>query len=322
MLFEIIQKAKCRMRIAVFCATARGYKFLARLSELVPDADFIVCSFPETPHEPPFLNDIRQLTEQIGGQFIETRHVGKADLLDMWRATPTDLMFAVSWRYLVPSSVYSQPKHGMFVFHDSLLPKYRGFSPTVWAIVNGETETGATLFRIAEDVDSGDVVDQERIPIYGDDTIANVMERVTQAYLLLIERNIDALLSGIASLVPQIHEHATFTCMRLPDDNLIDWGQSTQQIYNLIRATTLPYPGAYTYFDGRILRIWSAEVVKHFPTYVGRISGRVVSIVSGIGVTVLTGDGAILVKEVSIDNQDIVPAPEVITRMSTTLGVR
>lgn len=84
------------------------------------------------------------------------------------------------------------------------LPEYRGFSPTVWAIINGEDHTGVTLFKIAEEVDAGDIVDQERVPIGPDDTIAVVIERVTQTYLDLLERNLDGLINGTVRLYPKI----------------------------------------------------------------------------------------------------------------------
>ena len=135
------------MRIAVFCATRRGYRFLEKLRALLPDADLLVFSFREEPWEPPFLDNIRQLTVEYGGDFYESKQVGAARWADLWNETPIDLMFAVSWRYIIPAAVYEQARLGAYVFHDSLLPDYRGFSPTVWAIINGQNHTGVTLLE-------------------------------------------------------------------------------------------------------------------------------------------------------------------------------
>ena len=130
------------MRIVVLCATQRGLLFIKKLAHLAPDAELFVFSFREEPWEPPFLQNIKVTVLSIGGQFFETRNIGGHRWNTFWNSTPVDLMLVVSWRYLLPSEVYCRPRLGSFAFHDSLLPQYRGFSPTIWAIINGEDHTG------------------------------------------------------------------------------------------------------------------------------------------------------------------------------------
>jgi methionyl-tRNA formyltransferase len=308
------------MRIAVLCATRRGYRFLEKLSALAPDAELIVFSFREEAHEPPFMDEIQQLTQANNGQFFEARQVGSSRWAPFWETTPVDLMFMVSWRYLVPPSIYTRPRLGSFVFHDSLLPRYRGFSPTVWAIINGEDHTGVTLFETASEVDSGDIVAQKAVPIGPDETIADILERVTVTYLQLLEENLHALLTGTATRTPQDDSEATFTCKRLPDDNAIDWTQPTRHIYNLIRAVTSPYTGAFTTLSGRKLTIWGAQRVEHERRYVGNIPGRVIEVHSGEGSIVLTGDGALLLTQVQVENEPVVCASDVLNSLGHTLG--
>ena len=307
------------MRIALLCATRRGYLLLKKLDELRPDSEWVVFSFREEAHEPPFLDDLRNLTLDRGGRFFEAKNVGSARWAPFWESTPTDLMFAVSWRYMIPPDVYRRPRQGAFVFHDSLLPAYQGFAPTVWAILNGEDHTGATLFEIAEEVDSGDIVDQQRVPIGAEDSIADVMEHVTQAYLDMLERNLDRLLDGSAPRHPQDHSRATYTCKRLPDDNRIDWSASTRDIHNLIRAVSQPYPGAFGYLRDRRVRIWSAQVLTDYHRYSGKVQGRVVEVRPGAGTVVLTGDGALLLKQVQLEGDAIACASDVLTSPSQTL---
>ncbi len=304
------------MRIVLLCATRRGYRVLERLIEIAPDADLTVFSFREEAHEPPFLDDIRALAEAHGTQFHEARRVGGRR--EFWDTTPVDLMLVVSWRYLIPAEIYRRPTRGTFVFHDALLPAYRGFAPTVWAIINGEDHTGATLFEIADEVDSGDIVAQQRVPITADATIAEVLEDVTQAYLWLLEDKLPALLAGTATRSAQDQTQATFTCKRLPEDNRIDWTQSTPRIYNLIRAVTTPYPGAFTSLAGRKLTIWAAHPVER--RYIGRVPGRVVEIKPGEGSVVLTGDGALLVTEVQLEGEARARAADVLNSLTQTLG--
>lgn len=308
------------MRIVLLCATRRGLRVLKKLSELAPQAELVVFSFREEPHEPPFLDAIREQTGAVGGSFHEARQVGAEKWKAFWESTSVDLLLAVSWRYLVPPEVYRRAKRGAFVFHDALLPAYRGFAPTVWAIANGEDHTGVTLFEMAEGMDAGDIVDQERVPIGPDETIAVVLERVTETYLHLLEKNLSRLLDGTASRRPQDPSRATFTCRRVPGDNAIDWRGSTASIFNLIRAVTAPYPGAFTLLGGKKLTVWAATRVSPRPDYVGRVPGRVVEVRPGVGSVVLTGDGALLLTKVQTEGGPEVCAAEVLNNLSLTLG--
>lgn len=308
------------MRIVTLCATQRGYRFLRKLSDLVPHCELVVFSFPEEPWEPRYLDDIRQLTLERGGQFFEAKQVGAARWRQFWDSTAIDLMFAVSWRYMIPASVYQRARLGTFVFHDSLLPAYRGFAPTVWSIINGEDHTGVTLFEIAEHVDEGAVVAQKRVPIGPDDFITDVLERVTESYLELLEQNLEQLIQGTAPRSPQDELFATYTCRRLPEDNQIDWTASTASIYNLIRAVSRPYPGAFTYLGGEKMTIWSAKRLANPRRYVGRVPGRVVEVRPGEGTVVLTGDGSLLLAEVQVEGGEAVCASDVLNSLAHTLG--
>ena len=308
------------MHIVLLCATRRGCLFVKKLAELLPATDLTVFSFKEENGEPPFLEDIRQLTLAAGGRFFEGKQVGSRPFKAFWESTPFDLMFAVNWRYMIPAGIYSRARLGAFVFHDSLLPEYRGFSPVVWAMVNGEDHTGATLFEMVEKVDAGNIISQVRIPLGPDDAITAVIERVTQAYLELLERNLASLLAGTASRYPQDHSRATFTCKRLADDNKIDWTDSSDQIHNLIRAVTTPYSGAYTYLSGKKIRIWSAQRLLDYRNYVGRIAGRVVEVHPGEGAVVLTSDGALLLTRAQIEGGDLVCAADILNSIRQTLG--
>lgn len=308
------------MHIAVLCATQRGIRFVERLSSLAPDAALTVFSFREEPHEPPFLDALKAMTEAHGGQFHETRHVGASRWEPFWHATPPDLMLMVSWRYLVPAAVYQRVRLGAYVLHDSLLPAYRGFAPTVWSIINGEDHTGVSLFEAAEGVDTGPILAQKRVPIGPEDTIADVLPRVTETYLDLLTTYLPALLAGNVPRTAQDETQATYTCRRLPDDSRIDWAQPASVIHNLIRATTAPYPGAFTAFEGQKLIIWAAQRLPHYLRFVGAVPGRVVEVRPGAGSVVLTGDGALLLTDVQRADEPHRNAADILNRLSHTLG--
>jgi len=292
---------------------------LRKLAALVPQAELVVFSFREEPSEPPFFEDIRKLALEHNARFFEGKQVGGSRWSQFWASNEFDLMFAVSWRYMIPHDVYRRARLGSFVFHDSLLPAYRGFSPTVWAILNGEDHTGVTLFEMAEEVDAGDILDQTPVPIGPHDTIGEVVERVTETYLVLLERNIAALMAGMAVSRPQDPRLATYTCKRMPEDNLIDWSRPSQAIYDLIRAVSRPYSGAYTLLDGRKMLVWSAGPVNP-GRYVGSVPGRVAEVRPGVGSLILTGDGSILLTQVELESGHTVCAADVLKSLSQTVG--
>lgn len=306
-------------RIVLLCATRRGYLFLEKLADLAPDAELVVFSFREDPWEPPYFEDILALAKQRGARFYETKNIGAEKWQSFWENESVDLMLVVSWRFMIPANVYRKPRRGTFVFHDSLLPAYRGFGPTVWAMINGEDHTGVTLFEIVDEVDAGNIIDQQRVPIGFEETITIVLPRVTDTYLELLERNLDLLLDGTAPRRPQDLRLATYTCKRLPEDNRIDWSADSIEVYNLIRAVTHPYPGAFTSLDGRKLAIWAAQH-QEIPTYAGRIPGRVIQVRPGEGAVVMTGNGALLVTEVQLEGRERVRADQVLNSLSQTLG--
>lgn len=310
------------MRIVLCCATNRGLRFAQEVRRLRPNDDLVVLCFREEPHEPPFFDGIRAWCEQADAVFIETRVVGSSAMDSFWADHPVDLLFAVSWRYMIPRHVRERARLGSFVFHDSMLPAYRGFSPTVWAMANGETQTGVSLISMEEEVDSGDLVDQVVVPIGPSDRIDAVMESVTRAYLEMLGRNMPALAEGRATRRPQDAALASWCCRRLPSDNEIDWARPTRDIHNLIRAVSRPYPGAFTYLEGRRMIVWDAQPHPDGERYVGRVPGRVVQVQPGRGSVVLTGDSALMVREIGWDQDGSLPADRELRSIGMTLGRR
>jgi methionyl-tRNA formyltransferase len=134
--------------------------------------------------------------------------------------------------------------------HGSLLPKYRGRVPTNWAVIHGETETGATLHEMAAKPDAGAIIAQTPVPILPDDTAAQVFDKVTVAAEQTLWRVLPALLAGEAPHLPNDLSHGSYYGGRKPEDGRIDWTQPAQQVYNLIRAVAPPYPGAFTDIAG------------------------------------------------------------------------
>jgi len=306
-------------KIGLLCATHRGLRVLEQLQELVDPSSIITASFRETPSEPPYLADIEAASRAKGGAF----RVFEPSSPVRWRwleADPVDLLLVASWRYLIPASIHEKPRLGTFVLHDSLLPAYRGFAPSVWALANGESSTGVTLFRIADPVDSGAIVEQRAITIGAQDYVADLMERVTSTYTDILSNSLPALMAGDPPSYPQDESAATYCCKRSEEDNEIDWKLPGRRIFDLIRAVSTPYSGAFTAFGGTRLTIWRATPAATAPRYVGSVPGRVVEVEASGGVRVLTSDGSIVLTEVQLEGDDPVPASDVLHRIGMTLG--
>ncbi len=193
-----------------------------------------------------------------------------------------------------------------------------------WAIINGESMTGATMFYIDEGIDSGDIIGQGEFPIMEVNDAKDIETKMTQVYLGLLTTYLPLIRLDKVPRVPQNHCQATYTCKRIPSDGLIDWGKMPMQIYNLIRGLTEPYPGAFTYLHdnkkSRKLFIWKASLDTECKYYVGRVSGRVVNIIRGKGVRVMTGFGTLIVEEVGFEDGKHIRADGVIKSIKTTLS--
>ena len=163
---------------------------------------------------------------------------------------------------MIPTKILAIPPLGCVGIHASLLPKYRGGAPLVWAMIHGERETGVTMFFFEKGMDSGDVIAQNRFRIEQEDTISDVLRKSKLASLSILTEFLPQIASGTAPRIPQDESQATYFPQRSPEDGRIDWSWSSEQIRNFIRAQTKPYPGAYTIVNDKKLIIWSADVVE------------------------------------------------------------
>ncbi|MBP9098125.1 MAG: methionyl-tRNA formyltransferase [Ferruginibacter sp.] len=171
-----------------------------------------------------------------------------------------DFILVIGWYYLIPGSMLAMAPKGAAGIHGSLLPKYRGNAPFVWAMINGEAETGISLFYFDDGIDTGDIIAQQSIPIDEQDTIKDILDKAQAASIKVLLENLSKIASGTASRWQQQHEKATYFPKRTPDDGLIDWTWDSRRIRNFIRAQTKPYPGAYTIINGKKVIIWDADI--------------------------------------------------------------
>lgn len=171
---------------------------------------------------------------------------GAVDLREAVSRARPDFIFSFYYRHMLPLGLLALAPRGAYNMHGSLLPKYRGRVPTNWAVLNGETETGATLHEMRAKPDAGAIVGQTSVPILPDDTAREVFDKVTVAAEQTLWRALPALLAGQAPHLPNDLAQGSYYGARKPEDGRIDWSQPAQHVYNLVRAVAPPYPGAFT----------------------------------------------------------------------------
>ncbi|HET7586767.1 MAG TPA: formyltransferase [Gammaproteobacteria bacterium] len=176
-------------------------------------------------------------------------------LAEQMKALAPDFVFSFYYRYMLPAAIVDVASRGALNMHGSLLPKYRGRAPVNWAVLHGETETGASLHYMATKPDAGDLVAQQAVPILPNDTAKEVFDKVTCAAEVCLNDALPGLLDGSASRVPLDLGRGSYCGRRRPEDGRIDWQRSAGEIHNLIRAVAPPYPGAFTTFHGETLKV-------------------------------------------------------------------
>jgi methionyl-tRNA formyltransferase len=308
-----------RIKVALLCAGEIGYRCLRRVSESRAARLAAVFTYRVEPPQEEYLEKTVELARSRGARAYDVASVGQEKFRAALESLDLDLLIAVKWRTMIPQSVIDSARGGLVVFHASLLPKYRGFAPVNWPLINGERETGVTMFYAAAEVDSGDIIEQRARAITDEDDAGTIDAWLNETVEAMLEENLPRLASGDAPRVPQDHAQATYAVWRDPEDGRIDWSMPTRAVFNLIRGLTSPYPGAYSLLEGRKLVIWSAELEREPRTYVGRNPGKVERIIPGEGVNVLTGDGTLRLKRVQLEGDEPRRADEVIRRLKTRL---
>jgi methionyl-tRNA formyltransferase len=258
------------MRIVFFGATDMGYRCCEALLDQGQDVVGIVTvperfriSYSMTPVTNVLHRSFAPLAQRhrIPMMRVDTR-LGDAQYLDQLQRWDGEFALVIGWYHLIPSAVRQRFSRGVAGIHASLLPKYRGGAPLVWALINGETETGVTLFYFDDTVDGGDIIAQRQFPIRAEDTIATLQSAAIDAAVSLVSEQVPRIRQGDAARVPQDSAVATVFPQRTPEDGEIDWTRSAVEIRNFIRAQTRPYPGAFTLLNGKKITIWDADVVE------------------------------------------------------------
>lgn len=171
-----------------------------------------------------------------------------------------DIILVMGWYYMVPKSIRDLSKYGAWGIHASMLPDYAGGAPLVWAMIEGNRETGVTLFQLADGVDDGDIIKQKAITIDESDTIKDVYQKATHASIEILSEVLQNLED--VKFVPQDKSKIKVYPQRSHADGKINWSWDITTLKNFIRAQTKPYPGAWFEVEGKKVIIWSADITE------------------------------------------------------------
>jgi len=210
----------------------------------------LVVTHQDNPTETIWFDSVAATAARHGIPTITPDDPNTPEIMAQVAAATPEFIFSFYYRQMLKPALLDLARRGAYNMHGSLLPKYRGRVPVNWAVLHGESKTGATLHRMIEKPDAGEIVAQQAVPILPDDTAGDVFAKVTLAAEMALHGVLPALLAGTAQHRAQDLAAGSYFGGRKPEDGRIDWQQPAAAIHNLIRAVAPPYPGAFCDVDG------------------------------------------------------------------------
>lgn len=246
-------------RAVVFAYSEVGVRCVRELLSQGVDIA-ILFTHEDDPGESQWFGSVKQLAQAHGVRVETPADPNTPEWVEEGRRAAPEFVFSFYYRYLLKAAWLAVPSRGALNMHGSLLPRYRGRAPIHWAIIHGETETGASLHYMLEKPDAGAVVDAQAVPILENDTALQVSEKVADAAQQVLHRSLPALIAGTAAARPLDLTRGSYFGRRRPEDGRIDWRQSAREVHNLVRAVAPPFPGAFTEVNGQRLEVWRTRL--------------------------------------------------------------
>lgn len=266
----------------------------------------LVISHLDNPNETIWFKSVVDFCHEHQIPVITPDNANDPELLKTIQSLAPDYIFSFYYRHMIPSNVLACASIAAMNMHGSLLPKYRGRVPINWAVLHGETQTGATLHVMEAKPDAGDIVNQKSVPIQSDETAFEVFGKVATVAIDVLNEVIPDLIEGKFPRRPNRLNEGSYFGGRTPEDGRIDWNLPAQNVYNLVRAVAPPYPGAFTDIAGRRWIIAEAKLAslpnirQVLPLGLQVVDNRIYG---------LCGDGrALLISKLENDGNEVSPS--------------
>jgi len=252
------------LRAVVFAYHDVGVNCLQALLDTGIQVDLVV-THHDDPKENVWFGSVAKLCQEQQIPYIQPSASELVSLAPKIQALAPDYLFSFYYRYMIPTELLSCAKIAALNMHGSLLPQYRGRAPVNWAILHGESETGASLHIMEAKPDAGDIVGQVAVAIGPNETATDVFAKVSGAAVAVLKSALPKLLQGQVPRKPNNLSEGSYFGGRKPEDGRIDWTQTAQQVHNLVRAVAPPYPGAFTQHQGQMQIVAKTRLGGPFP---------------------------------------------------------
>jgi methionyl-tRNA formyltransferase len=252
------------LRAVVFAYHDVGIHCLKALLAAGIQVDLVV-THQDDPNENVWFGSVIQLCTEQHIPYITPSAAELNNLIPQLQAIAPDYIFSFYYRNMIPAEILTCAKIAALNMHGSLLPKYRGRAPVNWAILHGETKTGASLHVMEVKPDAGDIVGQSEVIIGPNETATEVFAKVSQAAVKVMEAVLPELILGHVPRKPNNLAQGSYFGGRKPADGQIHWNQTASQVHNLVRAVAPPYPGAFTDWEGQTRIVARSSLQGPFP---------------------------------------------------------
>lgn len=243
---------------------------------------------------------VKEAALKHGIPVFQPERVRSPEFVEILREIQADIIVVVAFGQILPKEILELYPYGCVNVHASLLPAYRGAAPYQWAVLNGEKVTGVTTMQMDEGLDTGDMIERAEVEIDPEETAGSLHDKLSLAGAKLCVSTLKALAEGTAVLTPQNGEESSYAKMLKKDMGNIDWTKSAEEIERFVRGLN-PWPSAYTKLNGKILKIWKAQVLKE-DSPAERQAGAFVFFDKKNWV-VQTGDGCLSLLEVQLEGK-------------------
>jgi methionyl-tRNA formyltransferase len=225
----------------------------------------LVVTHQDDPNENVWFGSVKKLCEEKNIAYLTPNANQLIDLVPQIQELAPDYLFSFYYRHIIPTELLACAKIAALNMHGSLLPKYRGRAPVNWAILHGETETGATLHVMEAKPDAGDIVGQSVVSIGPNETATEVFGKVSQAAVTVMNQLLPELVQGHVPRKPNPLALGSYFGGRKPADGQILWQQTAKQVHDLVRAVAPPYPGAFTDWQGQRMIVARTSLEGLYP---------------------------------------------------------